>query len=61
MTRSNDPNAANVDGYVTPSEAELKARNSRNLSIALSLLGFIVFVFFLTIYQFSKTGKLPGV
>ena len=31
-------------GY-TPSEDELRARNKRNIAIAFSLLGFMVFVF----------------
>jgi len=33
------------ESFVEPSEAELRARNRRNIGIALALLGFMVFVF----------------
>ena len=31
--------------FYQPSEAELKARNRRNIALALALAGFMVFVF----------------
>lgn len=33
------------DGFVTASEAELRARSRRNVAIALSLLGFMAIAF----------------
>lgn len=51
----NDPQNPEIIEYVTPTEAELKARNKRNVAIALGLAGFTLIVFFLLLY---KSGYL---
>lgn len=45
----------NPDGY-QPSPEELKARNRRNIAIALLLLAFMVFVFITIIVRGSSAG-----
>lgn len=42
--------------FVEPSEEELKARNRRNVAIALSLAAFMVFVFITMV----SSGQLPN-
>lgn len=48
-----DPYHSEIDGYHEPTADELAARKKRNVAIALSLAGFVVFVFLLMLY---KTG-----
>lgn len=39
-----------------PSEAELKARNRRNIALALALAGFMVFVFLTMVLRSQGTS-----
>lgn len=42
--------------FVEPTEAELKARNRRNVAIALCLAGFMLFVFVTMV----MSGEIPN-
>jgi len=46
-----DPQNLIVEDYVTPSDEELRARRKRNMAIGLSLVGFVVFIFFLMLFK----------
>lgn len=48
-----DPQNPEVLEYVAPSPAELKARNKRNIAIALCLAGFMLLVFLLLLYKYG--------
>ena len=51
-----DPMNPEIEDYVKPSTAELKARTSRNRAIALGLVGFVVLVFFIMLIQLGVFG-----
>ena len=48
-----DPRNPEIIEYVTPTEAELKARNKRNVAIALCLAAFMTLVFLLLLYKYG--------
>lgn len=48
-----DPQNPEIVDYVEPTEAELKARNKRNVAIALGLAGFMFMVFMLLLYKYG--------
>lgn len=48
-----DPQNPEIVEYVKPTEAELKARNKRNVAIALGLAGFMTLVFLLLLYKYG--------
>ncbi len=51
-----DPMNPEIEEYVKPTDAELKARNSRNRAIAFSLVGFVVLVFIIMLVQLGVFG-----
>ena len=46
-----DPMNPIIEEFVTPSDAELKARSKRNVAIALGLLGFVTLIFFVMLLK----------
>ena len=48
-----DPQKPEILEYVDPSPAELKARNKRNVAIALCLAAFMMLVFLLLLYKYG--------
>jgi len=48
-----DPQKPDIMEYVEPTEAELKARNKRNIAIALGLAGFMLMVFLMLLYKYG--------
>ncbi len=46
-----DPMNPIIEEFVTPSDAELKARSKRNIAIALGLLGFVTLIFFVMLLK----------
>lgn len=48
-----DPQNPEIVDYVTPTDAELKARNKRSVAIALGLAGFMTLVFLLLLYKYG--------
>ena len=48
-----DPQNIEIVEYVTPTDAELKARNKRSVAIALGLAGFMLLVFLLLLYKYG--------
>ena len=51
-----DPMNPEIEDYVKPTAAELKARTSRNRAIALGLVGFVVLIFFIMLIQLGVFG-----
>lgn len=46
-----------LDGYHTPTDAELKARGRRNIAIGLALAAFMAFIF---IMMLTRMGGSAG-
>ena len=46
-----DPQNAEIEGYITPSQEQLRARKRRNRAIALALAGWVVAVFVVMVFK----------
>ena len=52
----NDSMHPEIEGYVSPSAEELKARSKRNIAIGLGLVAFVLFVVLLTLSRLGAFG-----
>jgi hypothetical protein len=48
-----DPQNPEIIEYIKPTAEELKARNKRNVAIALGLAAFMILVFLLLLYKYG--------
>jgi hypothetical protein len=51
-----DPHNPVIEEYVSPTEAEIKARGKRNIAIALLLLAFVGLIFMLMLFKLGVFG-----
>ena len=52
-----DAKEQNITGYAKPTPEEISARNKRSYAIAAALVAFVVFAFFLLLYQMGYFAK----